>query len=169
MKTRRSVLKAAAPAIAAATVAPSFATAGSAAPASAAPTGNKLPQQRRELVGAPAQGGLPFSAAVRYGGLLFLSGSVGVRPNTLELVAGGIVNETRQTLENIRSTLEIAGSSVDRVLKVTVFLADIDDYAAMNEVYREFFGDQPPARSTLAASGLAIGARVEIEAIAAAS
>jgi len=84
-------------------------------------------------------------------------------------VAGGIATETRQAMENIRATLDLAGSSLSRVLKVTVFLADIDEYDAMNDVYREFFGNQPPARSTFAASGLAIGARVEIEAIAAAS
>jgi len=169
MKSRRSVLKAAAPAIAAAAVVPSLATAGRASSAAAAPTANELPQQRRELIGAPAPGGLPFSAAVRYGGLLFVSGNVGNRPGTLELVAGGIATETRQAMENIRATLDLAGSSLSRVLKVTVFLADIDEYDAMNDVYREFFGNQPPARSTFAASGLAIGARVEIEAIAAAS
>jgi len=161
MTTRRNVIKAAAPVLAAGAVAP----AGAVGALTAAAPG----QQRRELIGEPAPGGLPFSAAVRYGGLLFVSGNVGNRPGTTELVAGGIAAETRQALDNIRATLELAGSSLGRVLKVTVFLADIDDYTAMNEVYRQFFGSQPPARSTLATSGLAIGARVEIEAIAAAS
>jgi 2-iminobutanoate/2-iminopropanoate deaminase len=151
MTTRRKVLQAAA-------VAPALASGALPPATSAAGTG----QQRRELIGAPASGALPFSAAVRYGGLLFLSGNTG-EPGT------GITTETRQALENIRSVLETAGSSLDRVLKVTVFLADIDDYDAMNEVYSEFFGTQPPARSTLAASALAGGARVEIEAIAAAT
>jgi len=170
MKTRRSVLKAAAavPAIAAAGTTPSLVAANTTASGTATGAENGS-QQRRQLIGAPAPGGLPFSAAVRHGDLLFVSGNIGVRPGTLELVPGGIAGETRQTLENIRSTLELAGSSLGRVLKVTVFLADIDDYASMNEVYRGFFGDQPPARSALAASGLALGARVEIEAIAAAS
>jgi 2-iminobutanoate/2-iminopropanoate deaminase len=165
MTTRRNVIKAAAPALAAGAVAPAGAV--SALTGEGAVETNA--QQRRELIGEPAPGGLPFSAAVRYGGLLFVSGNVGNRPGTLELVEGGIGPEARQALENIRATLELAGSSLGRVLKVTVFLADIDEYAAMNEVYREFFGTQPPARSTMAASGLAIGARVEIEAIAAAS
>jgi reactive intermediate/imine deaminase len=165
MTTRRKVLQAAAPALAAGAIVPSGAVGALEAGVTSAAGG----QQRRELIGEPAPGGLPFSAAVRYGDLLFVSGSIGNRPGTLELVPGGIEPETRQALDNIRATLELAGSSLGRVLKVTVFLADIEEYAAMNEVYREFFGAQPPARSTLAASGLAIGARVEIEVIAASS
>lgn len=163
MTTRRKVLQATAPALAVGAMAPAGAV--------GALTG-RTPQgapPRRELIGEPAPGGLPFSAAVRYGGLLFVSGNVGNRPGTSELVAGGIAAETRQALDNVRATLDLAGSSLGRVLKVTVFLLDINDYAAMNEVYREYFGAQPPARSTLAASGLALGARVEIEAIAASS
>jgi reactive intermediate/imine deaminase len=81
-------------------------------------------------------------------------------------VPGGIVPETRRTLENIRGILEAAGSSLDRVVKCTVYLADIGDFAAMNEVYASFFPSDPPARSTIAGSGLALGARVEIECLA---
>jgi reactive intermediate/imine deaminase len=111
---------------------------------------------------------LPFSEAVRVGDLLFVSGQLGNRPGTLELVPGGIGPETRQTLENIRAILERRGSSLDRVVKCTVFLADISEWGAMNEVYRTFFPQSPPARSALGANGLALGARVEIECIAAA-
>jgi reactive intermediate/imine deaminase len=108
---------------------------------------------------------LPFSAAVRVGNLMFLSGQLGLVPGTRELAEGGIQPETRQTMENIAQTLEDFGSSIDNVVKCTVFLADMDEWGAMNEVYRTFF-DNPPARSALGASGLALGARVEIECIA---
>lgn len=108
---------------------------------------------------------LPFSSAVRVGDLLFLSGSVGVLPGTLDLADGGIQGETRQTMENIKSAVETFGSSMDRVVKCTVFLADISEWGAMNEVYRTYF-ENPPARSALGASGLALGARTEIECIA---
>lgn len=110
--------------------------------------------------------GLPFSTAVRVGDMLYLSGQVGARPGTNELVEGGVGAETRQTLENIEAVLAYAGSSLGNVVKCTVFLADIADYQAMNAVYREFFVEDPPARSTVAGSGLALGARVEIECLA---
>lgn len=109
----------------------------------------------------------PFSEAVRAGDLLFLSGMLGIRPGTAELVPGGIGPETRQTLELIRDAVKRHGSSMDRVVKCTVFLADMAEWAAMNEVYVEFFPTNRPARSALAASGLALDARVEIECIAA--
>lgn len=126
-----------------------------------------LPAQEKEVVRMPGVlEGLPFSPAVRAGDLLFLSGQIGIRPGTLELVPGGVRPETRQTLENIRAVLEHAGSSMDRVVKCTVFLADIEDWPAINEVYRTFFPTDPPARSAVAGSGLALGARVEIECIA---
>ncbi|GIW51967.1 MAG: reactive intermediate/imine deaminase [Gemmatimonadales bacterium] len=117
-----------------------------------------------QLPGTPP--GLPFSTAVRVGDVLYLSGQIGTSPETGQLVPGGIRAETRQTLENIKRTLEQIGSSMDRVFKCTVFLADMADYAAMNEVYRTYFPVDPPARSTVAGSGLAFGARVEIECLA---
>jgi reactive intermediate/imine deaminase len=108
---------------------------------------------------------LPFSSAVRVGNTLYLSGSIGNIPGTMDLAAGGIQGETRQTLENIDRTLEAFGSSMDKVVKCTVFLADMAEWGAMNEVYRTYF-ENPPARSALGASGLALDARVEIECIA---
>jgi reactive intermediate/imine deaminase len=114
----------------------------------------------------PGSTGLPFSEAVRSGDLLFVSGQIGNEPGTMQLVPGGIAAETRQTLENMQAILERHGSGLDRVVKCTVFLADIGEWPAMNEVYRTFFSDRPPARSAVAGSGLALGARVEIECIA---
>ena len=108
---------------------------------------------------------LPFSSAVRVDNLLFLSGMLGNQPGTSQLAEGGIQGETRQTLENIKRVVEHFGSSMDRVVKCTVFLADIAEWGAMNEVYRTYFPN-PPARSALGASGLALDARVEIECIA---
>ncbi len=108
---------------------------------------------------------LPFSSAVRVDKLLFLSGQLGILPGTMRLADGGIAGETRQTMENISATLETFGSSMDRVVKCTVFLADMSEWGAMNEVYRTYF-ENPPARSALGASGLALDARVEIECIA---
>jgi reactive intermediate/imine deaminase len=108
---------------------------------------------------------LPFSSAVRVDNTLYLSGNIGNLPGTLELAPGGIEGETRQTMENIKQTLENFGSSMDRVVKCTVFLADMNEWAAMNEVYRGYFTN-PPARSALGANGLALNGRVEIECIA---
>jgi reactive intermediate/imine deaminase len=126
-----------------------------------------LGAQQKEVLQVPgAVAGLPFSPAVRVGDVIYLSGQIGNRIGTRELVSGGIAAETRQTLENIGTVLQSAGSSLDRVFKCTVFLADIGDYAAMNEVYAGFFPKDPPARSTVAGSGLALGARVEIECMA---
>ena len=115
-----------------------------------------------------AMRGLPFSDAVRVGDLLFLSGKVGTVPAKTELVPGGIAAETRQTMEHIKATLLANGSSLDRVVKCTVMLADIREWAAMNEVYAQYFPNRRPARSSFGASGLALNARVEIECIAAA-
>jgi reactive intermediate/imine deaminase len=123
--------------------------------------------QEKEVIQMPgASLGLPFSSAMRVGNLLFLSGQVGVVPGSRELAPGGIEGQTRQTLENIKRVLEHAGSSMERVVKCTVFLGNIADYGAMNAVYSSFFPKDPPARSMLAASGLALGAAVEIECIA---
>jgi reactive intermediate/imine deaminase len=109
---------------------------------------------------------LPFSEAVRVGHMLYLSGQLGYDREAAKLVEGGIAAETRKTLENIKATLEKHGSSMSEVVKCTVFLADINEWAAMNEVYVTFFPSNPPARSALGSSGLALGARTEIECIA---
>jgi reactive intermediate/imine deaminase len=106
---------------------------------------------------------LPFSEAVRVGDTLYLSGQIGIKPGTLELAPGGIVGEARQTLENIRTTLETHGYALRDVVKCTVMLADIGEWAAFNEVYRTFFSPPYPARSAFGANGLALGARVELE------
>ena len=110
--------------------------------------------------------GLPFSSAVRVGSVLYLSGQIGVFPGTRQLVDTGIVKQTQQALENVKAVLSYAGSSLDRVFKCTVFLANIRDYDQMNGVYTTYFPKDPPARSTVAGSGLALGARVEIECLA---
>lgn len=126
------------------------------------------PQGPHREVLAPSPSPLPvFSPAVRTGDLVFLSGQIGNRPGTLELVPGGIAAETEQTLTNIRDLLGQIGLGMEDVVKCTVFLADIRDYQAMNDVYARFFPKDPPARSTVGASGLALGARTEIECIAA--
>ncbi len=107
----------------------------------------------------------PFSSTVRVDNLLFLSGQIGYDNEAGALVEGGIQAETRKTLENISQTLEDFGSSMDRVVKCTVFLADMSEWAAMNEVYVTFFPNKP-ARSALGSNGLALNARTEIECIA---
>jgi len=109
--------------------------------------------------------GLPFSSAVRAGNTLYLSGNIGNIPGTLDLKEGGIAGETRQTMDNISTVLQEFGSSMDEVVKCTVFLADMSEWGAMNEVYKTYFKN-PPARSALGASGLALNSRVEIECIA---
>ena len=111
-------------------------------------------------------GPYPFSEAVRVGGTLYLSGAIGLDPATGQLAPGGIQAETRQTLENIRATLERYGSSMDRVFKCTAMLADMSEWPAMNEVWAETFARPYPARSAFGATGLALGARVEIECFA---
>jgi 2-iminobutanoate/2-iminopropanoate deaminase len=109
--------------------------------------------------------GLPFSAAVRVGKMLYLSGQIGI-DGSGKLVTGGISAETRQTMENIRATLEQYGSSLDHVVKVTVMLADMSEWSEMNKVYVTYFAKHLPARSALGANGLALDARVEIECVA---
>jgi len=125
-----------------------------------------LAQERQVLHGPGEVRGLPFSSAVRVGNMLYLSGQIGNVPGTRQLADTGIAGQTRQALENIKGVLASAGSSLDRAVKCTVFLADIKDYAAMNTVYATYFPKDPPARSTVAGSGLALGARVEIECLA---
>lgn len=119
--------------------------------------------------GAVLPTGLPFSEAVRHDDVLYLSGMVGIVPGTDTLAAGGIEAEARQTMENIRTVLEAYGSSLDRIVKCTIFLADIGEWGTFNEVYRSFFEGRFPARSALGAAGLALDARVEVECIAAAA
>lgn len=122
-----------------------------------------------EYIRSPAttKNNLPFSDAVRVGDLIFLSGQIGNVPGSLRLVDGGIEGEARQAMKNVGSALELAGSSWKHVVKCTVFLSDIKDWPAFNVVYKEFFTSNLPARSALAANGLALGAKVEVECIAA--
>jgi reactive intermediate/imine deaminase len=112
-------------------------------------------------------GGLPFSEAVRHGDTLYLSGQIGVVPGTLKLAPGGIKAEARQAMENIRTTLAAHGYTMADLVKCTAMLADMADWPAFNEIYASFFDGRFPARSALGANGLALGARVEVECIAA--
>ncbi len=115
--------------------------------------------------GAPKAIG-PYSAGIQAGGFVFASGSIGVHPETGEFAPGGIEAETRQALTNLAAVLEAGGSSLAQVVKSTVFLRDINDFAAMNAVYAEFFPEDPPARSAFQVAALPKGAAVEIEVIA---
>ncbi len=108
---------------------------------------------------------LPFSAAARVGSMLYLSGQIG-NDSGLSLVPGGIGPETRQTMENIRAILARSGATLDDVIRCTVMMADMKEWGAMNQVYAGFFPRHRPARSAFGATGLALGARVEIECIA---
>jgi reactive intermediate/imine deaminase len=129
--------------------------------------GHRLRVKHHAMPGDP-EGKLPFADVVRAGNLLFQSGKLGIEPGTLKLVPGGIQPETRQTLELIKESFARQGVGMERVVKCTVFLADMKEWAAMNEVYVTYFPEgKRPARSALAASGLALNARVEIECIAA--
>ncbi len=110
---------------------------------------------------------LPFSEAVQVGNMLYLSGQIGMDYGTQKLAPGGIGPETRQTMQNIKGTLERFGGSMDRIVKCTIFLADMDEWTAMNAEYVKFFEKPYPARSAFGTSGLALGARVEIECFAA--
>jgi len=114
---------------------------------------------------APAAIG-PYSQAVKANGMIFCSGQIPINPATGEFVAGGVREQTEQVLKNLSAVLEAAGSGLDRVVKTTVFLADMKEFAAMNEIYGQFFTGVNPARATVAAAGLPRDARVEIEAIA---
>lgn len=110
--------------------------------------------------------GMPFSEAVRVDNMLYLSGQLGYDAETGKLVEGGIAGETKKTMDGIKATLEKYGSSLSEVVKCTVYLADIKEWAAMNEVYVTYFPEHPPARSALGSNGLALGARTEIECMA---
>ena len=124
----------------------------------------------REIVEMPGTlPGLPFSPAVQVGDLIFLSGQIGVDLSTLQLVDGGLEPETRQTMENIRRVLEAAGAGLEDLVKCSIFLEHIEDWPAFNTIYAEYFAGMPapPARSALGATGLALGATVEVDCIAA--
>ncbi len=108
----------------------------------------------------------PYSVAIQTDGMVFCSGQIALDPSTGEIVSGGVQAETRQVLTNLKHVLEAAGSDLAHVVKTTVFLRDMSDFAAMNAVYAEFFTENPPARSTVAVAGLPRGVSVEIEAIA---
>jgi 2-iminobutanoate/2-iminopropanoate deaminase len=120
---------------------------------------------RTEAAPAPFQGA-PYSQAIRAGDLVFVSGQLALRPGEKELMGGSIQEQTEQVFANLRAILEEAGSSLDRLVKTTVFLQDLNDFAGMNEVYARHVGDRPPARSTVEVAALPSGALVEIEAIA---
>lgn len=110
--------------------------------------------------------GVPLSEAVRVGNTLYLSGQIGVQPGSLKLVPGGLKEEARQTMTNIRTTLEAHGYSMNDIVKCTVMLADMSKWGEFNGVYTTFFSGQYPARSALGTTGLALGAQVEVECIA---
>ena len=114
---------------------------------------------------APAAIG-PYSQAIRANGFVYVSGQIPIDPQTGEFVAGGVREQTEQVLKNLSAVLNAAGSGLEHVVKTTVFLADMKEFAAMNEVYAKFFAIEPPARATVAAAGLPRDARVEIEAVA---
>ena len=120
---------------------------------------------RTENAPAPFQGA-PYSQAIKANGFVFVSGQLSLRPGEKELSAGEIGAQTEQVFANLRAILEEAGSGLDKLVKTTVFLQSLDDFAGMNEVYATHVGDRPPARSTVEIAALPSGALVEIEAIA---
>jgi 2-iminobutanoate/2-iminopropanoate deaminase len=120
---------------------------------------------RTEAAPAPFQGA-PYSQAIRAGDFVFVSGQLGLRPGDTSITGETIQEQTEQIFANLRAILEAAGSGLDRLVKTTVFLADLGDFAGMNEVYAQHVGDEPPARSTVEVGGLPSGALVEIDAIA---
>ena len=120
---------------------------------------------RTEAAPAPFQGA-PYSQAIAAGGFVFVAGQVGLRPGESKVVGDTIEEQTEQVLANLRAILEAAGSGLDRLVKTTVFLTDLGDFAGMNSVYSRHVGDAPPARSTVEVAALPQGMKVEIEAIA---
>jgi len=108
----------------------------------------------------------PYSQAIRTDSMVYTAGQIGLDPATGDLVAGDVEEQTRQVINNLRSVLEAAGSSLDHVVKTIVFLKDMNDFPKMNSIYAEYFGANPPARSTVAVAGLPKGGLVEIEAMA---
>lgn len=120
---------------------------------------------RTDRAPGPFQGA-PYNQAIRVGDLVFVAGQLGVSLETGDLVGEGVAEQTEQALANMAAILAAAGSGLDKLVKTTVFLVDLNDFGAMNEVYARHVGDRPPARSTVEIAGLPTGARVEIEAIA---
>lgn len=114
---------------------------------------------------APAAVG-PYSQAVQVGGLIYTAGQLGIVPGSKKFAGPDVESQTHQALENLKAILEAAGSCLRHVVKTTVFLQDIGEFARMNEVYAEFFPEEPPARSAVQVAALPLGARVEIEAVA---
>jgi 2-iminobutanoate/2-iminopropanoate deaminase len=108
----------------------------------------------------------PYSVAIQTGQFVFTSGQIGLDPQTGNLVEGGIESETRQVLSNLKNVLEAAGSSLRDVVKTTVYLRDMVDFAKMNAIYAEFFNENPPARTTIAVAGLPKNGCIEIDAVA---
>jgi len=116
---------------------------------------------------APAPfAGAPYSQAIRVGDLVFVSGQIPLRPGSTELVGKTVTEQTEQVFANLRAILEAAGSGLDRLVKTTVYLKDLADFAVMNEVYKKHAGSDPPARATVQVVALPAGALVEIEAVA---
>ena len=124
-----------------------------------------MPKQVISTDNAPAAVGA-YSQGIIAGGFVFTAGQIPLIPGTSNLREGGIEAQTRQVMNNIRGVLEAVGSSMDQVVKTTVFLADINDFAAFNAVYSEYFPQSPPARTTVQAGALPIGALIEVEAVA---
>ena len=124
-----------------------------------------MPKQVVSTDKAPAAVGA-YSQGIIANGFVFTAGQIPLIPGTSDLRAGGIEAQTRQVMNNIKGALEGAGSSLASVVKTTVFLADISDFAAFNAVYAEFFSEDPPARTTIQAGGLPLGALIEVEAVA---
>jgi 2-iminobutanoate/2-iminopropanoate deaminase len=124
-----------------------------------------MPRDVVSTPNAPAAVG-PYSQAVRANGFLFTAGQVALVPGTSTLVQGSIADETRRVLENLKAILAAGGSSLDRVVKATVYLRDMAHFAEMNAVYKEYFPSEAPARSTVAVAGLPLGVSVEIDLVA---
>jgi 2-iminobutanoate/2-iminopropanoate deaminase len=120
---------------------------------------------RTDQAPAPFQGA-PYSQAIRFDQLVFVSGQLAIDPETNQMIEGGIEEQTEQVMKNLQAILEEAGSSPKQLLKTTIFLADLGDFGAVNEVYAKYVGNAPPARATFQVSALPQGARIEIEAIA---
>jgi 2-iminobutanoate/2-iminopropanoate deaminase len=145
----------------------SFPVSSQTSPGKSSAAKRKVATSRRSIKpDKPPQGPVVFSPAIVAGDLVFTSGQIGIDPKTSQMVEGGFDAQAEQVLRNLAAVLEAAGSDMSQVLKTTVFLADMDDYNKMNEIYRRHFKEDPPARSTVQVARLPRNARIEIEAIA---